>query len=70
MKQWYLIIAVVAAISFITACSSEEPIVDNTRVGLSTAELVVSEDMGEFNTDIFKALVAQRIRMRILSYRL
>ena len=59
MKQWYLIIAVVAAISFITACSSEEPIVDNTRVGLSTAELVVSEDMGEFNTDIFKALVAQ-----------
>ena len=60
MKQWYLIIAVVAAISFITACSSEEPIVDNTRVGLSTAELVVSEDMGEFNTGYIQSSCGTR----------
>ena len=52
MKQLYLIIAVVLCMTFMTACSSDEPTTDNTveELGLTPAEVVVGEDMGEFNT--------------------
>jgi len=61
MKQLYLIITVALSIAFMTACSSDEPGTDNDRtdVGLNAAELVVSEDMGEFNTELLKVLVAR-----------
>ena len=57
MKHWHLIIAVTLGMAFMTACSSDEPATDNTveEIGLTPAEVIVGEDMGEFNTEFFKA---------------
>lgn len=59
MKQLYLIIAALG-IAFTTACSSNEPATDNTRkdVGLTPAEMIVSENLGQFNIELFQELVA------------
>lgn len=56
MKQLY-IIAVTLGMMFMTACSSDEPTADNTRrdIELTQSEIIVSEDMSEFNTELFKA---------------
>ncbi len=44
-----------------SACSSDEPGIDNGKsdIGLSDAELVLSEGMGELNIELFKVLVAR-----------
>lgn len=57
MKQTYLITALALGMVFMTSCSSDEPATDNTikEIGLTPAEVVVGEDMGEFNTELFKA---------------
>ncbi len=61
MKQLYLIIAVTLSMALLTACSSGEPTADNNRknLGLNPAELIVCEDMGQFNTELFKVLVSR-----------
>lgn len=61
MKQLYLIIAIALGMALLTACSSDEPTADSNRknLGLNPAELIVCEDMGQFNTELFKALVSR-----------
>lgn len=65
MKKIYQIIAV-GFIAVLSACTSDEPATDrdNPRkaVELTVAEKVVSEDMGEFNTALFKAYAANETK--------